>query len=215
MRSRILVTGCRRITRIPSRKAAQKSKSACHPVPAECQALLGKTIRQLFAFACPSYPCSGFPEPNGALTTHRPLGSRNSSPMTYPSGCGRQYATRARDRNPPGNDSMFRVSLMRQRRTLETPRSAGADVLGERRFHVGSRFLPGNMDCHGHRDSFFKTFGIENLRHDFPFPTSTPRCAPAPGFHRDAVSFRTARGPRIRKALQSFRRRAGKPPRRR
>jgi hypothetical protein len=60
----------------------QNTKSACHPVPAECQALLGKTLRQLFAFACPSYPCSGFPEPSGAFITHRPLGSRNSSPMT-------------------------------------------------------------------------------------------------------------------------------------
>src|SRR5690348_6228112 len=69
---------------------ASKTKSACHPVPAECQALLGTAIRQLFAFACPSYPCSGFPEPAGVETTHRPDGSRNSSPMTYPSRCGWQ-----------------------------------------------------------------------------------------------------------------------------
>ncbi len=107
-----------------------KAKSACHPVPAECQALLGETLRQLFAFACPSYPCSGFPEPTGALTTHRPLGSRNSSPMTYPSGCGRQYATRANVRKPPGNDSKFTVSLARQRRTLGTraPRELTSSV---------------------------------------------------------------------------------------
>jgi hypothetical protein len=61
----------------------RRTKSARHPVPAECKALLGETLRQLFAFfACPSYPCSGFPEPIGAETTHRPFGSRNSSPMT-------------------------------------------------------------------------------------------------------------------------------------
>ena len=71
-----------RITHHQSRFFPQHAKSACHPVPAECQALLGKTLRQLFAFACPSYPCSGFPEPTGAATTHPPLGSRNSSPMT-------------------------------------------------------------------------------------------------------------------------------------
>ena len=119
-----------RISHHQSRFFPQHAKSACHPVPAECQALLGETLRQLFAFACPSYPCSGFPEPTGALTTHRPLGSRNSSPMTYPSGCGRQYATRARARKPPGNDSMFSVSLGRQRRTLGTraPRELTSSV---------------------------------------------------------------------------------------
>src|SRR5579863_599220 len=122
----------RRITshRSPVASSPQHAKSACHPVPAECQALLGETLRQLFAFACPSYPCSGFPEPTGALTTHRPFGSRNSSPMTYPSGCGRQYATRARARKPPGNDSKFSVSLVRQRRTLGTraPRELTSSV---------------------------------------------------------------------------------------
>src|SRR6202165_402606 len=114
----------------PVTSSPPNAKSACHPVPAECQALLGKTLRQLFAFACPSYPCSGFPEPTGALTTHRPLGSRNSSPMTYPSGCERQYATRARARKSPGNDSMFSVSLGRQRRTLGTraPRELTSSV---------------------------------------------------------------------------------------
>lgn len=108
----------------------RNAKSACHPVPAECQALLGKSVRQLFAFACPSYPCSGFPEPTGALTTHRPLGSRNSSPMTEPSRCGRQYATRARAWKSPGSDWMFTVSLARHRRTLGTraPRELTSSV---------------------------------------------------------------------------------------
>src|SRR5882672_8720572 len=98
-----------------------ETKSAGHPVPAECQALLGEDLlRQFFAFACSSYPCSGFPEPTGVFTTHLPVGSRNSSPMTKPSLSGRQYATRARARKSPGNDLISSLSLHRQRRMLET-----------------------------------------------------------------------------------------------
>ena len=109
-----------------------KSPITNHQLPSKCQerrtsrsrgmpsALGYRFITPVFAFACSSYPCSGFPEPTGVFTTHRPEGSRNSRPMTKPSLCGRQYATRARARKSPGNDSISNVSLGRQRRMLDT-----------------------------------------------------------------------------------------------
>ena len=47
-------------------------------------------LAPVFTFACSSYPCSGFPETRGVLITHRPFGSRNSSPMAKPSLCASQ-----------------------------------------------------------------------------------------------------------------------------
>ena len=98
-------------------------------------------LRQFFAFACSSYPCSGFPEIAGVLTTHRPDGSRNSSPMTKPSLCGWQYATRALARKSPGRDAISNISLGRQRRVLVTraPR--------ELTFSVNVVSVPGARSC--------------------------------------------------------------------
>ena len=98
-------------------------------------------LRQFFAFACSSYPCSGFPETAGVLTTHRPVGSRNSSPMTKPSLCDWQYATRAFARKSPGRDAISNISLGRQRRVLMTraPR--------ELTFSVNAVSTPGACLC--------------------------------------------------------------------
>jgi hypothetical protein len=202
----------------------QHAKSACHPVPAECQALLGETLRQLFAFACPSYPCSGFPEPTGALTTHRPLGSRNSSPMTYPSGCGQQYTTRARARKPPGNDSIFSVSLGRQRRTLGTraPRELTSSVNVVSTWEADScpeiwtATVIGILFSSRSIAKVCAIISLGNLAGSPPrrthtrFFTDRPQCGPAPECRLDVVSSRTAPGPRHRTVRQSFLRPAEK-----
>jgi len=109
-------------------RRSMKSASAPHPSPPKAKertpvsrglpgSLGNNLLRQFFAFACPSYPCSGFPEIAGVLIppAGRALGTQvDDKAFAF----AWQYATRALARKSPGREADFQHSLGRQRRLL-------------------------------------------------------------------------------------------------
>src|SRR6266850_201553 len=82
-------------------------------------------LHQFSAFSCsrrfPPIRSPFYVKLSWGLTTHRPFGSRNSTPMAKPRPCnGWQYATRAEERKSPVREANVNFSPCSQRRTLTT-----------------------------------------------------------------------------------------------